>query len=45
METAEDEIAALRANNDIQIDIEEEEAIKASAVKTTKGKSNHFIPA
>ncbi|EGF97316.1 uncharacterized protein MELLADRAFT_85868 [Melampsora larici-populina 98AG31] len=37
METAEDKIAALRANNDVQIDIEEEEAIKASAAKTTKG--------
>ncbi|KAH9819547.1 hypothetical protein DFH28DRAFT_1080161 [Melampsora americana] len=37
METAEDEIAALRADKDVKIDNEEEEAIKATAVKSTNG--------
>ncbi|KAH9820324.1 hypothetical protein DFH28DRAFT_1197470 [Melampsora americana] len=35
METAEDEIAALQADKDVEIDNEEEEAIKATAVKST----------
>ncbi|KAH9816462.1 hypothetical protein DFH28DRAFT_1081780 [Melampsora americana] len=37
METAEDEIAALRADKDVKIANEEEEVIKATAVKSTNG--------
>ncbi|KAH9815090.1 hypothetical protein DFH28DRAFT_1057624 [Melampsora americana] len=44
MERAEEEIAQLRADTDLEIDTKQEEAIKASAAKNTKDMLNRICP-